>query len=58
MSDILNEVSNYGIVPVVKIENVEDAIPLGKALIAGGLPIAEITFRTKAAEEVINILSN
>lgn len=57
MNEILNELTNYGIIPVVKIENIEDALPLGKALIDGGLPIAEITFRTKAAEAVIKILS-
>ena len=41
------------IVPVVKIDRVEDTIPLCQALIDGGLPIAEITFRTDAAEEAI-----
>ena len=41
------------LVPVVKLDRVEDAIPLGEALCAGGLPVAEVTFRTDAAEESI-----
>ena len=44
------------IVPVVKIDRVEDALPLAKALIDGGLPVAEITFRTDAAEESIRVI--
>jgi len=41
------------IVPVVKLDRVEDALPLGEALVKGGLPVAEVTFRTDAAEESI-----
>ena len=44
------------IVPVIVLENVKDAIPLGEALIAGGLPLAEITFRTQAAEASIKAM--
>jgi len=58
MSDILQMIREVGIVPVVAIENAKDALALGKALMAGGLPIAEITFRTAAAEEAIKILSS
>jgi 2-dehydro-3-deoxyphosphogluconate aldolase/(4S)-4-hydroxy-2-oxoglutarate aldolase len=44
---------------LLKIENEKDAIPLGKALIDGNLPITEITFRTEAAEQAIkNITTN
>ncbi len=57
MDDILKKIGLLGIVPVVKIENAEDAIPLGKALIDGGLPLAEVTFRTDAAEESIKRLT-
>jgi 2-dehydro-3-deoxyphosphogluconate aldolase/(4S)-4-hydroxy-2-oxoglutarate aldolase len=57
MDEILKEIEGYGIVPVVKIEKAADALPLGKALLAGGLPLAEITFRTAAAEEVIRTLT-
>ena len=46
-------ISKIGIVPVVKIDNAKDAAPLAKALINGGLPCAEVTFRTAAAEEAI-----
>ena len=56
MNKILEKIGELGIVPVVKIEKAEDALPLGKALIDGDLPIAEITFRTSAAEELIKIL--
>jgi 2-dehydro-3-deoxyphosphogluconate aldolase/(4S)-4-hydroxy-2-oxoglutarate aldolase len=53
MQEILETLGNLGVVPVVKIERADEAIPLGNALIAGGLPCAEITFRTDAAEEAI-----
>jgi len=57
MIKILEKIGELGIVPVVKIEKAEDALPLGKALIDGDLPIAEITFRTSAAEESIKTLT-
>jgi 2-dehydro-3-deoxyphosphogluconate aldolase/(4S)-4-hydroxy-2-oxoglutarate aldolase len=57
MDKILEKIKGFGIVPVVKIEKTEDALPLGKALVAGGLPLAEITFRTAAAAEVIRTLT-
>lgn len=57
MNEVLNQIGAYGVVPVVKIDNVEDALPLGKALIDGGLPLAEITFRTAAAEEAIRVMA-
>ena len=57
MNKILEKIGELGIVPVVKIEKAEDALPLGKALIDGDLPIAEITFRTSAAEESIKTLT-
>ena len=43
----------FGVMPVVVLENAEDALPLAEALIKGGLPCAEVTFRTAAAEESI-----
>jgi 2-dehydro-3-deoxyphosphogluconate aldolase/(4S)-4-hydroxy-2-oxoglutarate aldolase len=46
-----------GIIPVVSFERVEAAIPLAEALLAGGLPCAEITFRTAAAEQAIRAMS-
>ncbi len=54
---MLKKISDIGIVPVIKINDVEKAVPLAKALIDGGLPIAEITFRTDAAEEAIRRVS-
>ena len=57
MNNVLEKICKFGVVPVVVLENVEDAEPLAKALCEGGLPCAEITFRTKAAEESIRIMS-
>ena len=57
MNEILEKIGELGIVPVVKVEKAEDALPLGKALIDGDLPIAEITFRTSVAEESIKTLT-
>ena len=56
MQDTFNRLGEIGIVPVVKIEKASDAVPLGRALVAGNLPVVEITFRTAAAEESIRIL--
>ena len=57
MEAVLEQISKIGIVPVVKIDRAEDALPLAKALCAGGLPCAEVTFRTDAAAEAIRIMT-
>ncbi|MDR2529077.1 MAG: bifunctional 4-hydroxy-2-oxoglutarate aldolase/2-dehydro-3-deoxy-phosphogluconate aldolase [Synergistaceae bacterium] len=57
MSDVLKKIAEIGIVPVVKLDSPDQAVALGKALAAGGLPIAEVTFRTDAAEESIKKLN-
>ncbi len=57
MNELLKKISDFGIVPVVKLDDAKDALPLAKALYEGGLPLAEITFRTSAAEEAIRRLS-
>ncbi len=57
MNDILKKFQETGIIPVVVLNDAKDAKPLGKALLDGGLPVAEVTFRTDAAEESIRILS-
>jgi len=57
MNETLERIGKLGIVPVVKIEKAEDALPLGRVLLDGDLPIVEITFRTSAAEESIKILT-
>lgn len=51
--ELLKKLSNAGIVPVIKVEDAQDAVPLCRALSDGGLPVAEITFRSDAAEEAI-----
>ena len=51
--DIIKELYNYGLVPVIKITDVNNAVPLAKALADGGLNCAEITFRTACAKEAI-----
>jgi 2-dehydro-3-deoxyphosphogluconate aldolase/(4S)-4-hydroxy-2-oxoglutarate aldolase len=50
---IFAEIARHGVVPVIAIEAVEAALPLADALLEGGLPLAEITFRTPAAAAVI-----
>lgn len=57
MNEVLQKISKIGIVPVIKIDNVKDALPLAKALVKGGLPVAEVTFRTACAREAIEIIS-
>lgn len=51
--DIFDKLSLAGLVPVIKVDDANDAVPLCKALSDGGLPVAEITFRTAAAEQAI-----
>ena len=51
--DILKQLSLIGIVPVIAIDDAADAVPLAQALCEGGLPCAEVTFRTAAAAEAI-----
>lgn len=53
MNEVLQRLSRTGIVPVIAIDDAEKAIPLARALTAGGLPAAEVTFRTAAGEEAI-----
>lgn len=58
MSDILQKIYEIGIIPVIAINDADKAVPLAKALVAGGLPAAEVTFRTDAAEEAIRRIVN
>ena len=53
MNEVLQRIYEIGIVPVIAIDDAEKAVPLAKALVRGGLPAAEVTFRTAAAEEAI-----
>ena len=57
MNAVLEQLSKFGVVPVVVLNDVKDAEPLAKALCQGGLPCAEVTFRTDAAEESIRIMT-
>lgn len=57
MNEVLEKIQKIGIVPVVVLNDAKDAAPLAKALCDGGLPCAEVTFRTDAAEESIRIMS-
>ena len=54
--DFLEKLSLAGLVPVIKVDDAKDAVPLCRALSNGGLPVAEITFRTDAAEEAIRLV--
>ena len=53
MNPVLERIYQIGIVPVIAFNSVDEAVPLCKALVAGGLPAAEVTFRTACAEECI-----
>lgn len=57
MSEILEKIKEIGIVPVIVLEDPKDALPLAEALMEGGLPCAEVTFRTAAAEDSIRAIS-
>ena len=57
MMTIEERFEDFGVVPVVVLDEVKDALPLAKALTEGGLPCAEVTFRTEAAEESIKVMA-
>lgn len=59
MEPIENLLKQAGVIPVIKLDDAEKAVPLAKALLAGGIPAAEVTFRTPAAAKAIeNITAN
>ena len=57
MKTLEEQFYDYAVVPVVVLDDAEDAAPLAEALVKGGIPCAEVTFRTEAAEESIRIMS-
>ncbi len=57
MSELIDRFQEIGIVPVVVLDDAKDAAPLAEAMIKGNLPVAEVTFRTAAAEESIRIMA-
>ena len=56
MNPILEKLHTFGVVPVVVLDDAKDAVPLAQALMDGGLPCAEVTFRTAAAEASIRAI--
>ena len=57
MNHISEDIARYGVVPVVVLNDQAEALPVAAALLTGGLPVAEVTFRTAAAEEAIRIIA-
>ncbi|MBR6184770.1 MAG: bifunctional 4-hydroxy-2-oxoglutarate aldolase/2-dehydro-3-deoxy-phosphogluconate aldolase [Clostridia bacterium] len=57
MTEMMNQLKKIGIIPVVVLNDVKDALPLAERLMKGGLPCAEVTFRTAAAEESIRTMA-
>lgn len=57
MGKAIDYISDIGLVPLIVLDNEDDAAPLGKALVSGGIPIAEVTLRTPAALKVIETMS-
>lgn len=55
--ELFRQLGELGIVPVIKLDRPEDAVPLARALCDGGLPCAEVTFRTAAAEQAIRAIT-
>ena len=54
--DMIETLGKAGIIPVIVIEREEQAVPLAKALVGGGLPVLEVTFRTAAAPAAIEAI--
>ena len=57
MTEMMQQLKKIGIIPVVVLNDVKDALPLAERLMKGGLPCAEVTFRTAAAEESIRLMA-
>ena len=51
MNEICKKIHDIGIVPVIALDRVEDAAPLARALCKGGLPVAEVTYRTASSSQ-------
>ena len=57
MNELQKKISEIGVVPVIKLTNPErDAVPLADALCAGGVPVAEITFRAEGADKAMALM--
>jgi 2-dehydro-3-deoxyphosphogluconate aldolase/(4S)-4-hydroxy-2-oxoglutarate aldolase len=57
MDTLLARMGEIGLVPVIRLDSAKRALGLGRALVQGGIPVAEVTFRTDAAEEAIRVMS-
>ena len=57
MEPILEQIYRVGVIPVIAIDDAKKAVPLARALVAGGLPAAEVTFRTAAAQEAMEAIT-
>ncbi|MDR2792336.1 MAG: bifunctional 4-hydroxy-2-oxoglutarate aldolase/2-dehydro-3-deoxy-phosphogluconate aldolase [Treponema sp.] len=57
MHEILSKLEQIGIIPVIKIDDAANAVPLAKALADGGIPCAEVTFRTAQGAEAIKLIN-
>ena len=57
MTQVENILKKTGIIPVIKLDDAQLAVPLAKALLAGGIGAAEITFRTPAAASSIQAIA-
>ena len=55
--EVFNKIGAIKIVPLVSITDINDAVPLAKALVAGGIPVAEVTFRTPLGGEAIKLMA-
>jgi 2-dehydro-3-deoxyphosphogluconate aldolase/(4S)-4-hydroxy-2-oxoglutarate aldolase len=58
MTNVLEQLAKHRLIPMVVIDNSDHAAAFGETLVAGGLPVAEVTFRTPAAEQAIRTLAN
>ena len=58
MDQILQKIYEIGVIPVIAIDDADKAVPLAQALVKGGLPAAEVTFRTAAGEEAIRRIAD
>ncbi|WP_162047877.1 bifunctional 4-hydroxy-2-oxoglutarate aldolase/2-dehydro-3-deoxy-phosphogluconate aldolase [Vibrio taketomensis] len=58
MTTLNDQLAQLKVIPVIAINKVEDAIPLGRALVENGMPCAEITFRTECAVDAIRVMRN
>lgn len=56
--EVINRLSKIGIIPVVRIDELQDSVPLAKALFQGGIDCAEITFRSAHAKDAIQLITN